>query len=144
MIDEHVKPDTFTPLLHTLLGGVRKSLNQLLQTFKSQFAQDETIIGKTHLTKIQIDMSDSEPVSQRPYPITMKYYNWVKNEINKLLDVQVICSSHSNWSSIIIIVLKDDYQKCLVIDYRALNKSYIQIHVAHAKGWRHLLKTKHY
>ena len=35
MIDEHVQPDTFTPPLHTLPGDVRKSLHQLLETFKS-------------------------------------------------------------------------------------------------------------
>ena len=37
MIDEYVQPDAFTPSLHNLLGNVRKSLNQLLGTFKSQF-----------------------------------------------------------------------------------------------------------
>ena len=66
MIDEHVQPNTFIPPLHTLLGDVRKSLNQLFETFKSQFVQDETCTGTTHLTKMQIDMSGSEPVSQRP------------------------------------------------------------------------------
>ena len=30
IIEEHVQPNTFTPPLHTLLGDVRKSLNQLL------------------------------------------------------------------------------------------------------------------
>ena len=53
MLDEHIQPDTFTPPLHTLLGDVRKSLSQLFETFKSQFAQDETSIGTTHLTKMQ-------------------------------------------------------------------------------------------
>ena len=38
MIEEHIKRDTFTPTLHTLLGDVRKSLNQLLKTFKLQFS----------------------------------------------------------------------------------------------------------
>ena len=38
MIDEHVQLGAFTPPLHTLPGDVRKSLNQLLETFKSQFA----------------------------------------------------------------------------------------------------------
>ena len=64
MTDEHIQPDTFTPPLHNLPGDVRKSLNQLLETFKSQFAQDETSIGTTHLTKMQIDTGDSEPVLQ--------------------------------------------------------------------------------
>ena len=72
MLDEHVQPDTFTPPLHTLTDDVRKSLNQLLETFKSQSAQDGTGTGTTHLTKMQIDMGHSEPVSQRPYPIAMK------------------------------------------------------------------------
>ena len=119
MIDEHIQPDTFTPPLHTLPGDVRKSLNQLLEIFKLQFAQDETSIGTTHFTKMQID---SEPVLQRPYPITMKHYDRVRSEINKLLDVQVIHSSHSSWSAHIIVVPKEDGGKCIVNDYRALNK----------------------
>ena len=122
LLDEHIQHDIFIPPLHTLLDNVRKSLNQLLETFKSQFTQDETSIGTTHLTKMQIDTGDSEPVSQRPYPITMEHYNWVRSVINKLLDAQVIHSSHSSWSAPIIVVLKGDGGKCLVINYRAMNK----------------------
>ena len=77
MIDEHVQSDTFTPPLHMLPGHVRKSLNQLLETFISQFVQDETCIGTTHLTKMQIDTGDSKPVSLKPYLMTKKHYNWV-------------------------------------------------------------------
>ena len=62
---------------------MKKSLNQFLETFKSQFAQDETSIGATYLTKIQIDMGNSEAVSKRPYPIAMKHYDWVRSEIKK-------------------------------------------------------------
>ena len=93
-----------------------------METFKLQFAQDETSIGKSHLTKMQIDTGDSEPVLQRPYPITMMHYDWVRSEINKLLDAHVSCSSHSSWSAPIIVVPKGDGRKYLVIDYRALNK----------------------
>ena len=122
MLDENIQPDTFMPALHALLGDVRKSLNQLLEAFKSQFAQDEASIGTTHLTKMQIDMGNSEPVSQRPYLITMKPSDWVRSDINKLLDVQVIHSNHSSWSAPIIVVPKGDGGKCLVIDYGALNE----------------------
>ena len=97
MIDEHVQPDNFTPPLHTILGDVRKSLSQLLETFKLQFVQDETSVGTTHLTKMPIDTGNSELVSLRPYPIAMIHYNWVRSEIKKLLDAQVIFSSHSSW-----------------------------------------------
>ena len=37
-----------------------------------------------------IDTGTSEPVSQKPYPIDMKNYQWVKDEINKLLTAKVI------------------------------------------------------
>ena len=69
-----------------------------------------------------IDTGNADPVSQKPYPIAMKHYEWVKDEIKKLLATKVICTSHSSWSAPIIVVPKGDGGKCLVIDYRALNK----------------------
>ena len=37
-----------------------------------------------------IDTGDYEPVSQKPYPIVMKHYQWVKDEIKKFLTAKVI------------------------------------------------------
>ena len=71
-------------------------------------------IGTTQLTQMSIDTGDSDPVSQKPYPVAMKHYNWVREEINM--------NSHSSWSAPIIVVLKGDGGKHLVIDYRTLNK----------------------
>ena len=71
---------------------------------------------------MMIDTGTSEPVSQKPYPIAMKHYQWVKEEIEKLLAAKVIHTSCSSWSASIIVVPKGDGGKCLVIDYRALNK----------------------
>ena len=69
-----------------------------------------------------VDIGTADPVSQKPYPIAMKHYEWVKDEIEKLLTTKVICTSHSSWSAPITVVPKGDGGKCLVIDYRALNK----------------------
>ena len=108
-----------TPLhthpLHTL-ADVRKSFKELLVTINSQFAHDKTTIGTTHLIKMQIDIGDTEPVLQRPYPIAMKHYDWGRSEINKLLDAQVICNSYSSWPTPIIVVPKGDGGKHLVIN----------------------------
>ena len=57
---------------------------ELLKKYDSQFAQDETSIGTTPLTEMTIDTGTSEPLSQKPYPIAMKHYKWVQNEIHKL------------------------------------------------------------
>ena len=69
-----------------------------------------------------IDTDTFNPISQIPYPIPMKHYQWVKDKIEKFLAAKVILSSRSIWSAPIIEVPKGDGGKCLVIDYRALNK----------------------
>ena len=52
MIGKHIHPNFFRPPSHTLPEDVMESINQLLDTFKSQFVEDETSIGTTHLTKM--------------------------------------------------------------------------------------------
>ena len=122
MMSETVTSDTFNPPHHKISTPVQNSLKSLLEEYEFQFAQDEMSIGTTPLTSMSIDTGTTNPVSQKPYPIAMKHYDWVKNEIKKLLAVKVICSSCSSWSAPIIVVPKGDGGKCLVIDYRALNK----------------------
>ena len=69
-----------------------------------------------------IHTGTTDPVSQKLYLIAMKHYEWVKDEIEKLLTAKVICTSCCSWSAPIIVVPKGDGGKHLVIDYRALNK----------------------
>ena len=94
----------------------------LLQEYKSQFAKDKTTIGTTPLMSMTIYIGTADPVSQKPYPIAMKHYQWVKDEIEKLPATKVIHTSCSSWSAPIIVVPKGNGGKSLVIDYRALNK----------------------
>ena len=122
MLPETVKPDSFTPPKYQLEPTIQQQLDFLLRTFKDQFAKDETTIGTTPLTQMSINMGDSDPISQKPYPVAMKHYQWVKEEINKLLEAGVIRNRHSSWLVPIIVVPKGDGGKHLVIDYRALNK----------------------
>ena len=68
------------------------------------------------------DTGISEPVSQKPYPIAIKHYQWFKEEINNLPTTKLIWRSWSSWSAPIIDVPRGDGWKCLVIDYHALNK----------------------
>ena len=122
MMAERITPDTFNPLCHELSTAVQNDLDLLLWECESQFAKDETSIGTTPLTSMTIDTGTSNPVSQKPYPIAMKHYQWVKDEIEKLLAAKVIHTSQSSWPAPIIVLPKGDGGKCLVIDYRALNK----------------------
>ena len=122
MLPENVKPDSFTPPKYQLDSTTQQQLDYLLGTFKDQIVKDKTTIGTTPLTQMSIDTGDSDPISQKPYPIAVKHYQWVKEEIDKLLEAGVIRNSHSSWSAPIIVVPKGDGGKRHVIDYRALNK----------------------
>ena len=122
MMSKTVTPDTFDPPQHELSAPIPDSLKLLLQEHESQFAKDKTSIGTTPLTSMTIDTGNTNPVSQKPYPIAMKHYEWVKDKIKKLLAAKVIHTSCSSWSAPIIVVPKCDSGKHLVIDYRALNK----------------------
>ena len=93
MMSETVTSDTFNPPQHELSTPIQDSLQLLLEEHESQFTKDKTSIGTTPLTSVTIDMGTADPVSQKPYPIAMKHYKWVKNEIEKLLAAKVICSS---------------------------------------------------
>ena len=108
MLPKTVKPDSFTPPKYQLNLTIQQQLDNLQRTFKDQFAKDEMTIGTTPLTQMSIDTGDSDPVSQKPYPIAMKHYKWVKEEIDKLLEAGVIRNSHSSWSAPIIVVPKGD------------------------------------
>ena len=123
MLPKTVKPDSFTPPKYQLDSTTQQQLDFLLRTFEDQFTKDETTISTTLPTQMSIDMRDSDPISQKPYPIAMKHYQWVKKEIDKLLEAGVIRNSHSSWSAPIIVVSKEDGGKHLLIDYRTLNKS---------------------
>ena len=103
--------DTFNPPQHELSAPIQDSLKLLLQEYKSQFAKDETTIGTTPLTSMTIDTGTADPVSQKPYPIAMKHYEWVKDKIEKLLATKVICTSCSSWSAPIIIVPKGNREE---------------------------------
>ena len=75
MMAETVTPDTFNPPCHELSQTIQHELNTLLQEYESQFAKDETSIGTTPLTSMTIDTGASNPISQKPYPISMKHYS---------------------------------------------------------------------
>ena len=84
MMTKEVKPDTFHPPYHKLKPSIESKLDALLKEYISQFAKDETSLGMTPLS-MTIDTGTSDPVLQKPYPIALKNYQWVKEEIEKLL-----------------------------------------------------------
>ena len=89
MISEQVEPDTFEPPHYKLKPSIEAKCEALLKEYASQFTQDETSIIMKPLTKMMIDTGTSEPVSQKLYPITIKHFQWVNDETEKLLTAKV-------------------------------------------------------
>ena len=93
----------------------------------------ETTIGTTPLTKMSIDTGDLEPVSQKPYPVTMKHYQWVKDEIKKLLTAKVIRGKQIKLVSTHHSHTKGRWRKaCLVTDYLSPQQSNKEVYLAYA------------
>ena len=79
-------------------------------------------IGTTHLTKNANWHRELRTCLAEAIPHHHEALWLVRSEINKLLDAQVLHTSHSSSSEPIFVVPKGNGGKCLVIDYRALNK----------------------
>ena len=77
MMAEKVYPDTFKPSDHKLEENIKTKLMELLMNM-TLFAQHETTIGPIPLTEMTIDTRTSEPVSQKPYQITLNTTNGSK------------------------------------------------------------------
>ena len=110
---EQVQQDIFDPPCHKLKTGIQSKLETLLKEYETQFAKDETSIGTTPLTEMTINTGNSEPISQKPYPIAMKNYQWVKGRNRKTThseghmqqQVKLVsthnCSPKRRWSKMI-------------------------------------------
>ena len=99
----------------------RLDLENLLKENHDAFAAGEREIGTTPLLKISIDTGDHPPIAKKPYALALKHFDWVKEEIDKLVEAGVIRESHSSWSAPIVVVPKGDGGKRLCVDFRALN-----------------------
>ena len=92
-----MESDTFEQPCHKLKPSIEAKLEALLKEYASQFAQDETFIAMTPLMEMMIDTGASEPVLQKPYPITGKGGNreatYSKSDMRK--PIQLVNTHHS-------------------------------------------------
>ena len=99
----------------------RNDLERLLEENNDAFAEDERQIGTTLFIKMSTDTGDHLPIAKKPYVLHLKHYDWIRDEIDKLLKAGVIQESHSCWPAPIVVVTKGDGGKRLSMDFRALN-----------------------
>ena len=99
----------------------RHNLERLLEENHDAFAEDDRQIGTTSLIQMSIGTSYHPPIAKKPYDLDLKHYDWVSNEIDKLLKAGVIQESHSSWPAPIVVVPKGYGGNMLYMAFRALN-----------------------
>ena len=103
-----------------------QAFKDLCTEFNDIFSTDSGDIGKTPLLEVEIDTSDSLPITQKPYTLPLKHTEWVQRELEILEKAGVIVRSVSPWASPIVVVPKrtalgEPPKQRLCVDYRALN-----------------------
>ena len=96
-------------------------IERLLEENHAAFAEDRRQIWTTPLIEMSIDTGDHLLIAKKPYALTLKHYDWVRDEIDKLFKAGVIQENHSSWSAPVVVVPKGDRGKKLCVDFRALN-----------------------
>ena len=79
---EHKKPQLHDAPIDR---KTKLDLEKLSEENKDAFAEDERQIGITPLIKMSIDTGDACSIAKKPYTLALKHYDWIKEEIDKLL-----------------------------------------------------------
>ena len=99
---------------------------KLCKDQQDAFSKNNRDIGRTQLIEMEIDTGGSVPLAQSPYTLPLKYYDWVRKEIETLEKAGIIERSLSPWASPVIVVPKksapdEPPRRCLCVDYRRVN-----------------------
>ncbi|KAK6166422.1 hypothetical protein SNE40_023117 [Patella caerulea] len=97
----------------------RESLASLLNCYQDVLTD---LPGHTNLLEHEINTTTDVPVRLKPYPIPFALTQVIDDELDKMLEMNVIESSNSNYSSPVVIVKKKDQTNRFCIDFRALNR----------------------
>ena len=106
------------------VDNLSKSEAQEIEDLVVEFADvalDSAELGSTDLVMHTIDTGDSPPIKQPAKRVPFALRQTVEIMVDKMLQQGVIESSHSPWSSPVVLVEKKDGSSRFCIDYRRLN-----------------------
>uniref|UniRef100_H3AT57 Gypsy retrotransposon integrase-like protein 1 n=1 Tax=Latimeria chalumnae TaxID=7897 RepID=H3AT57_LATCH len=100
----------------------QKIVREMLREESSTFAKDESNIGCIETLRMDIKLTDNNPIQKTYNAIPRPLYNEVKSYIKDLIAKGWVRKSKSSYSSPVVCVRKKDSTLRLCIDYRELNK----------------------
>lgn len=99
----------------------RQNLFQLLDKYQHCFAFSLRELGCTSVTEMTIELNSKRPVVYRPYRLSHKERENVREMVGDMLDAGIVRESVSEYASPIILVRKKDGKQRMCVDYRMLN-----------------------
>jgi hypothetical protein len=128
LTDIQIDTNNSQPLTDILDEEQTQQMDKLFTKNNDIFAENISEEGQTmeltqtHIIEHEIDTGVEKPVAQKPYRLAYSEQEFVKQEIEAMLDKGIIRPSKSPWSSPIVLVPKKNNKKRICIDYRKLNQ----------------------
>ncbi|GFX02166.1 hypothetical protein TNCV_1750511 [Trichonephila clavipes] len=94
-------------------------LKQVITKNKDVFSADP---GTTHLMRMDIELISDKPIKTKPYRMSPRQINILREEIKRLLELGVIEIGQSDYTSPLILVESPNKDPRPCVDYRRLNE----------------------
>ncbi|GFX82080.1 retrovirus-related Pol polyprotein from transposon 17.6 [Trichonephila clavipes] len=94
-------------------------LKQVITKNKDVFSPDP---GTTHLMRMDIELISDKPIKTKPYRMSPRQINILREEIKRLLELGVIEIGQSDYTSPLILVESPNKDPRPCVDYRRLNE----------------------
>jgi len=99
----------------------RSLVDQLLEQYSQIIFVNEKLATKTDLVQCKLWMKHDRPIRVKLRPLHQQKREWLRKEIDELLEAGVIRPSRSPYAAAPVIVAKKDGTWRLAIDYRRIN-----------------------
>lgn len=100
---------------------------ELLKEYTDRFSWDPSLIGRTNVSELKIELTDSTPVHQPPYRVSHREREILRQQTEDMLKKDVIRPSSSAYASPVVIVKKKNGEYRFCVDYRRLNERLLPI-----------------
>jgi len=119
--EEYALEKTDTVNVGPLTKEQGQLFKNLLEEFADLFAKDITELGRTDKVNHRIYTEDVPPVKLHSYNMPPDEQNFIKEEIERMLESNIIQPSESPWASPVVLVRKKNGKLRFCVDYRKLN-----------------------
>src|SRR6266540_1774260 len=99
-----------------------QSIHEMLAKYADIIYTDMKELAKTNIIQHTIHLLNQTLIAQGCHPMDQKDRNWLKKELDELLEKGIIRESMSPWATPIVIVGKKDGSRRMCLDFRKMNE----------------------